>query len=87
MPNCFALINKTTGERVKLQDVDDAMRVHFKAEPDPEHWFKYWYDTIGLAYAMGHSNAKIIELFDDPEITEMVNWLDQHYTVDAWAER
>jgi hypothetical protein len=53
MPNCFQLFAKTNPTRPAiLQDVDDAMRQHFGAPPDPHHYFAGWYTVIGSLIAI-----------------------------------
>lgn len=94
MPNCFALIRKTTGERAVLQQVDDEMRQHFGAEPDPEHWFCHWYDTIGFALACGKSfewcREKVRESGESAEdhafSLRLIDWLDENFTADCWVQ-
>lgn len=88
MPNCFSLTRKTEPEKgpVNLQQIDDEMRVAFNQPPDAEHWYYCWYDCVGLPLACGKSFAWIKEQYDgDAEFLKVVQWLDDNFTVDAWA--
>src|SRR5258708_33789037 len=98
MPNCFSLTRKSTGEVVILQEVDNELRRYFKEPPDTEHWLWSWYDTIGLALALGRSFDDIIrECHDNLEQhpdsvqyylrkIEIAKYLRDNFTSDCWAE-
>jgi hypothetical protein len=85
MPNCFTLTPKGATEPEKLADIDNKLCAHFGVEPDPEHYYQMWVDIEGLALAMGRDWQWMRENFD-PERLPIINWLDEHYTPDAWAE-
>lgn len=88
MPNCFMLRCKVTDKPVNLQEVDDAMRVHFNAEPSATHWYRGWYDLIGFGFALGRTADELRAMFDDqPDLIQILDWITKHYTPDAWAER
>lgn len=87
MPNCFELRRKTDGERENFSVIDDLMREHFGAPPDPDKYYRGWYDGIGLALAMGMTFEQIVAKYE--EISEkdgaaIARWLDEHYVSGAW---
>ena len=98
MPNCFTLTRKGESKPANLQEIDDEMRQAFGEEPDADRWLWGWYDTIGYGLALGRDWAQLREQFaEDPDESERINtsrrrrlavidWLDEHYTPNAWAE-
>jgi hypothetical protein len=89
MPNCFSLTDKRTGELASLSGVDDRMREHFGAPPDPDKFYESWYNVIGFALACGRTLPELIERLagKDEALHAIALWLAEHYTSDAWAER
>ena len=99
MPNCFTLTRKGENAPASLQTIDDLMRVAFGEEPDPKRWLWGWYDVVGFGLALGRDWTQLREQYaEDPAESERTNtfhrqmltvidWLDEHYTTDAWAER
>ena len=99
MANCFTLTPKGESKPASLQAIDDLMRIEFGEEPDADRWLWGWYDTLGPALAMGRTWEQLRERFaEDPAESERTNmfrrrmlvvidWLDEHYTTNAWAER
>jgi hypothetical protein len=87
MPNCFQLLDLATLQPVNLQQVDNDMARHFGELPDPELWFDNWYNTIGFGIAMGRKPEELRQLFDDPWVTEVIDYLVGRYEWDAWASR
>ena len=85
MPNCFQLVSRVDGEPAKLVAVDNAMAAAFGEVPDPVVWFRNWYNCLGLSFATGKSIEETKELF--PDDADLLDWIDEHYTVDAWAEQ
>lgn len=86
---------------VKLTTIDEEMCKHFNVPCDPKLWYHYWYDIIGFGIATGKSlddQRKIIEEqiirntedseYDswDKRTLEIINWLDENFTSDTWAE-
>lgn len=92
MPNCYSLtpINGTEPER--LIAIDEKMCAHFGAEPHPTLWFRNWENNIGMLLACGRSWEEIKKACKEDgtefgnELFEVAEWLEQHYTSDAWAE-
>lgn len=88
MPACFNLIDKVTGELVKLSDVDDKMRIHFGADPNPHTYYNYWYSYIGFKLACGTTFDTMLA---DPDMAEedkeIVLWLKANYKANSWYER
>lgn len=88
MPNCFMLLDKTTGEPVSLQKVDDMMREAFGEPPNEKEWLYRWYDTVGFALAMGRSWDETRKHFEGCEnLQRAIDWLEMNFGADAWAER
>ena len=89
MPSCFQLIKKGETEPSILQDVDTEMWNHFKGgEPKGnDRWYRSWYDIIGLGLAMGKTWNELREMYTDrPRLLEIIEYLEDHYTTDAWRE-
>lgn len=89
MPNCFTLRKKEVEELSRFNDIDDEMRLHFGAEPDETNYYRGWYDSIGFAIAMGRKlgSQELRDVFKGiPELLEVIDWLEEHYTSDAWAQ-
>ncbi len=88
MPNYIQLFDKTTGKPVDFIEIDTLMCEHFNVEPNPEKWFRNWYNIHGLALAMGRSWDKIRDICgDDTVLIEITDWLEKHYQPDAWYQR
>jgi hypothetical protein len=92
MPNCFQLTPKGATEPQALTEIDERIaREVFGEEPDEVRYCRGWYDCIGLMLAIGKS-------FDDmrkpdengltwsEDIMRIIDFLDKHYTSNAWAE-
>ena len=87
MPNCFTLTKIGAKERSLFSDIDDEMREHFGEPPDEKKYLWCWYDTIGLALAMGKSWDDMRSWNDMSEsFLKMVDYLEERYTSDCWAE-
>jgi hypothetical protein len=94
MPNCFSLTPKGEPEPVRLGAVDDAMRAHFGAPPNPDEWYRGWYQTIGFMLARGlpwegireHVRTSMRPEADRAKDVAVVDWLEANYTADAWTE-
>jgi hypothetical protein len=86
MPNYFKLIRKDNKEPEHLMIVDERLaREVGKCEPDPECWFRNWYNTIGLLLAIGRTWDQILDVGFSDELVEVLFFLEEHYTPDAWA--
>lgn len=88
MPNYFTLTPVDGDKPAAFADIDDRMREHFGVEPDSEKFYLSWYDTVGLALALGRSwdEIKALDFWSDDEIA-MIAWLSTNYTPDAWSGR
>lgn len=99
MPNCFQLISKATGQAERFVEVDEKMCKHFGVPCDPEQWHFYWYPTImEWGIAMNRSFQKQLQDIEEGDYQtkeeqeaanhqrEIILWLDQHYTADAWYQ-
>lgn len=84
MPVCFQLYRKGQTEPLAFQVIDDEMREHFKAPPDPVNYYERWYDTIGLGLACGHDWEMIKAFF--PAKAAIIDWMAERFSADAWRE-
>jgi len=85
MPNCFTLRRKGATENSKFSAIDDELRAEFGEPSDAEHYLYGWYDSIGLALALGHGWEKQREIFrESPNLLKVITYLEEHYTSDAW---
>jgi len=89
MPGCFSFQRKNDPDQknVPFNLIDDEMRVHFGAEPDPIRYYYGWYDHIGLALAMGQSLEQIRDRFkelDEPMGISITEWLMEHFNTNAY---
>ena len=87
MPNCFTLTPKGATKPAKLQDVDNELREAFLQPPSDTEWLWQWYDTIGLALAMGKDWGWVRENCGSEDLRAVANWLEGRYEVDSWCER
>ena len=90
MPACFQLFAKGSDEPARFSVIDDAMRLHFGADPDPAHYYRFWYDIEGFGLAIGKTFADMRKADEGspPEESRraIIDWLDEHYTSDCWTE-
>ena len=84
MPACFQLFPIGSDEPARFSVIDDAMRQHFGAPPDAERYYEGWYDIEGFGLALGRDWDDLRGLF--PERKPIIDWLEKHYTADAWTE-
>ena len=99
MPDCFSLTRKGESEPASLTEIDDLLRIEFGEEPDEKRWLWGWYDTIGYGLALGRDWTQLRKQYaEDPDESErtnmlrrrrlaIINWLDEHYVPNSWAER
>lgn len=87
MPNCFQLYKKGEDSPSDLVVVDNEMCAHFGASPDPVRYFEAWFDIIGFRLATGYSFVDMrVEFAKDARLVEIVDWLDQHYSPNAFYQ-
>jgi hypothetical protein len=98
MPNCFQLTPIGSNEPEPLQTIDNRMWVELgNTKPSKTKWFCGWYNIIGFALACGHDFEHIrntlksqMETALDSELEHyntlvtITNWLQDHYTANAW---
>lgn len=98
MPNNFALHKKNTPpEEPSLADlvrVDEEICAHLGVEVHPDKYVAKWFDWIGFAIACGKplgsdelrtEIALYVREGCDPRLPEILAYLEQHYTSEAWA--
>lgn len=98
MPNCFQLVRKSDGVAESLAKVDEEICAYLRVECHPRLFYLYWYDVIGFALACGKTfddlrkryanrdEAEAGRLATDATYMRIVDFLDENYTVEAWAE-
>lgn len=101
MPNCFQLIDKTTGQPVILQKLDDKICEHMGVTPDPVKYYRCWFDIIGFKLACGKNfdqiradlNQLLEEDKDDPDerafwedLLKVLDFIVAGYESSAWYE-
>jgi hypothetical protein len=84
MPSCFALIDKSTGKRAILQDVDKELCEYLGVEVSETKWVGDWYNCIGLGLAIGHDWDKLRGFF--PEHGPIIDYLESRFESDNWKE-
>jgi hypothetical protein len=91
MPNCFSLQRKSAPDiNVPFNQIDDEICAHMGITPDPDKYYLGWYNIIGLALACGQSFPQIINSlreYDDKLLLDVAEYLNDHFTSNAWVER
>ena len=85
MPNCYALTKIGESKYTKLATVDDQMREYFDAPPNPDEWYKNWEMYLGLAFSLGKDFDDCRTIF--PDLKDVIDWIENNYTVTAWYQR
>lgn len=90
MPAYLQLFPKGSNTPARFGQIDDAMCAHFGVTPDPNQYYRFWYDIEGFGLATGHSFDDMRARDEDapPEESRrtIIDWLDEHYTSNAWTE-
>lgn len=91
MPACFNLTRKGEKEPAVLQAVDEELCAHLGVEVHPKWWVEGWYDFIGFLVATGsplggEELRKKVEELNDPAMTKILAYLEEHFTSDNWTE-
>lgn len=87
MPNCFQLLSKETGKADSFCEIDEKLCANFDWPVDPVSYAYSWYDILGLGLACGRSFEDLRGYCtDEPELLQIIDWLDEHYTSDSWCE-
>ena len=89
MPNCFSLTRKAASEAgfVRFDIIDNELCAALGVVSDEVQYYLGWYDSIGLMLAIGKSFADMRVIWaGDTEILKVVDWLDEHFTSDAWYQ-
>lgn len=84
MPACFNLTPRNGTEPEQLSEIDNKMRAHFGAPPDPKKWYENWYNIEGLGIALGHDWDKLREIC--PDRKPIIDWLEENYIMNAWYQ-
>ena len=87
MPNCLTLTSKATNEPTSFVQIDEEICAHLGVPVHPTKYVHGWYDTIGLCLAMGKTFDEQRRIFAEcPELLKIIDYLDEHYIPDSWAE-
>ena len=102
MPNCFQLIDKSTGKAENFARIDSLICEHYGVPEHETKFFMLWYDVIGFKLACGHSFARIREAMRNQVIEDIKNgdfssifeewiirityFIEARYTSSAWVE-
>lgn len=87
MPNYFRLISKETKRTVSLLKIDEELCELLNVPCDPMEYVHRWYDTIGFGLAMGKTFEQLKDIYKGlPNTIKIIEYLEAHYTSDAWAE-
>jgi len=87
MPNYFTLTKNGNDKPSAINDIDIELCAHFGESVDDDRYFMEWYNTIGLALAMGKTWDDIIGIFEGDMLTlEIVVYLRENYTANAWYQ-
>lgn len=88
MPNCFQLLDKKTGEPVRLNTIDERLCDELFEPCRPREWLYGWYNYLGLGFALGRSMEEMKATFsDDEDLLRVLSILERDYAVRCWAER
>ena len=82
MPAYFTLTKKGETKPSTFVAIDEALCAHFGVTPDPDLYYRSWYDIEGLGLAMGYDWNKLREI--NPNRAAIIDWLEDNYTPDAW---
>jgi hypothetical protein len=82
MPNCFQLLRN--GKPTPLVQIDKEMCEHFNVEPNPQFYYRGWYDIVGFGLACGYSFDKVREIH--PDYKDICDWLEKHFEPKSWWE-
>lgn len=89
MPACFQLYRKNdTTTALQLTDVDEEICKHMRLPVDEKKWCHNWYDTIGLAIALGMplGSDKLRDHFAGcrPELLSVLSFMESEYQSNAF---
>ena len=85
MPAYFTLTKKGETKPSTFVAIDEALCAHFGVTPDPNLYYRSWYDIEGLGLAMGYDWNKLREI--NPTRKDLIDWLEENYLPDAWHAR
>lgn len=87
MPVCFQLSRKGKKEPIPLQTVDEEICAHMGVPVDETIYYRAWYNTIGMAIALGAGWDQLLEHYkDDPDRHKIVLFMRDNYDSDNWRE-
>jgi hypothetical protein len=87
MPNCYTLTRKDETEPTKLTVVDEFICNKLGEDIHPTYWCRGWNDTLGLGFALGRTFDELRKVFADTDLIEVIDILEDNFTVESWAQR
>jgi hypothetical protein len=88
MANYIQLFDKSNGEAVSFQIIDEKLCAALGVPCDEKRYFGEWYDIIG--YSRCDTIAAVMEKtakWNDIDLNRALAWLDEHYSLNAWCSR
>lgn len=87
MPNCFSLTRKGESKPTNLVDVDEELCEFLGVETHPEEWVAHWYEAVGFGLALGCTFEDLWTNFEDEDLREIIEYLDENFEARCWIER
>lgn len=87
MPNCFILTRIGETEPTSLNKIDEFICGKLCEIVDPKYSCRYWKETVGIGFALGHTFNELREIFADTDLIEIIDLLEAYFTVEAWSQR
>jgi hypothetical protein len=84
MPNCFTLRKKGAKELSNFSAIDEELCALLGEPVHEKYYVADWYNSIGLALAMGKDWAWCRENFSGDKIQKIISHLEANYDSDAW---
>ena len=85
MPNYFTLTRKGETKPATFVEIDNEICAREGVKPHEKYYWHSWYDCIGLLCAVGKTWDQQREILaDDPALLRVIDYLEAHYTTDAW---
>jgi len=95
--NCFTLQRKGSTENVNFTEVDNEICQLFGVIPDPEDYYKNWFNIFGFALATNYTlgTPEWVNLLDKfknghgrfLDLFRIGMYLNENFTSNSWAER
>ena len=93
MANYIQLFDRESSEPESLRVIDEKLCTALNVPCDAVRYYCQWSEIIGYS---GKSNIRAVialiedfpeKLESDVELIRVLTWLDENYTLNAWAQR